>query len=489
MSWGADELGVTEETFSMIKAQTAGIFASTGIQGVNLQSLVSLVPVDTPFRNDTPRHPSPQGAKWAYWRALLNINQSQSNPAVPFDYSGPLANIDEQDVYAPFAVLAQGGTTTQDAIALSQNYADVLAVDTLQTLNQLLIGEDINLLNAISFALPTISTPSLAASATGGSIAASTAVDVKVQARSGSNYYYGGSGIASAQASVTTGSTTSTNSVTATVTAVRCAAAYDWFVAGFYYTTTTVNTATITFVPTANQPLPSLPGLSSVAPSAPATADSSYSNTWLTGLEGTILGDFGSGSAPTLVTPGTGTSQNAYYQSLDGAPFTYSGAAVAQLDAMNEAIYNSYQISPTRYLMGAQSINDLSNILLGSPQAQIFMGPNADGRGTATLGGRAVNYINKTTGGTPIMLELQPHLPPGKLIAVCDSIPFPGANIGVPISVETQLDYWRYEYGSSRVPNTAGGGPRYDFEVRCQEALVNVASPTMGVIANIAAGS
>ena len=493
MSWGADQLGVTEETFSMIKAAVAptdGIFASTNITGVDLQPLVSLVPVDTPFRNDTPRVQAPQGARYAYWRALLNINQSQSDGAVPFDWSAPLAVEQEQDFFAPFGVIGQGGTVTQDAIAQATNYADALAVGTLQTLNQVMITEDINLLNSISFALPAIATPSLAASATGGTIAASTAVNVKVAARSGKNYYYGGSGVASAQASVTTGSTSSTNSVTATVTAVKLAAAYDWYVDNFYYTTTTVNTVNITFVPTANQPLPTLPLLSTVAPTAPPTADSSYSTSWITGLAGTILGDSSNSSGATsLVTPGTGSSQGAYYQSLDGATFTYSGAAVEQLDAMNEAIYNSYQISPTRYLMGAQSINDLSNILLGSPQAQIFMQVQADGRGTATLGGRATNYINKTTGGTPIMLELQPHLPPGQLIAVTDAIPFPGANISTVLSVETLLDYWRYEYGSSRVPGQVGGGPRYDFEIRCQEAFKNLASPAMGVIANIGAGS
>lgn len=489
MSWGSDILGMTEETFSMVKSATSGILYATGVAGVDLQPLVSLVPVDTPFRNSNPRVPCPQGAKQAYWRSLLNINNQQTNAAVNFDFAGPIAQIQEQDVYAPFAPLAMGGSVTQDALAEGQNYADVLAVDTLQTLNQLLISDDVNQLCAVSFPLPAIGTPTLATATGGGSIAAGTVVDVRVAARSGNNYYYGGSQPASAQASITVGSTTSTNTVTATVEAVKCACAYDWYVGGFYYTTTTTNVVTITSVPTTNQPVPSLPLISSVAPTAVPAADTSYQTYWQTGLLGSILGDFSTASGATsLVTPGTGTSQGAYYQSLDGAQLTVSGSAVEQLDQMNQAIYDAYQLSPSRYLMAAQSINDLSNVLLSTPQAVTYLQPTSEGRANGVLGGYAGTYLNKTVNGRPIALELQPHLPPGKIIAVVDSIPFPGANIDTVLSVETQLDYWRFDYGANRQTNVSGGGPRYDFEVRSIQAFRNKAGATMGVIDNIAPG-
>lgn len=493
MSWGADVLGVTEDTFSMIKSATAGIQYSTGIAGVDLQPLVSLVPVDTPFRNSNPRVPAKQGAKYAYWRSLLNVNNQQSNAAVPFDQAGPIAQIQEQDVFAPFAPLAQGGSVTQDALAEGQNYADVLAVDTLQTLNQLLISDDINQLCAISFALPSIGTPTLTTAATGGSIGSGDTVHVKVAARSGSNYYYGGSGPASTDASVTAGTTTSTNAVTASVAAVQCAVAYDWFVGSSstnqeYYTTTTVNTVTITSIPTAPQALPSLPLLSTVAPTTPPTADSSYQSYWQTGLIGSILADFPSSSGVnSYVTPGSGVSQGAYFKSLDGGTLTVSGSAVQELDELNESIYNTWQVSPTRYLMGPQSINDISNVLLSTPQAVTYLQPS-EGRTNMAVGGYVGTYLNKTMNGKAIALELQPHLPPGTIVAVTDEIPFPGANIDTVLSVETQLDYWRFDYGANRQLNTAGGGPRYDFEVRSIQAFRNKAGATMGVLSNVGAG-
>jgi hypothetical protein len=56
------------------------------------------------------------------------------------------------------------------------------------------------------------------------------------------------------------------------------------------------------------------------------------------------------------------------------------------------------------------------------------------------------------------------------------------------LSVETQYDFWRFDYGANRVGG-AGGGPRYDFEIRSKQAFRNKAAPVMGVISNIAQGT
>ncbi|MDE2106426.1 MAG: hypothetical protein KGL39_54930, partial [Patescibacteria group bacterium] len=96
-------------------------------------------------------------------------------------------------------------------------------------------------------------------------------------------------------------------------------------------------------------------------------------------------------------------------------------------------------------------------------------------------------YLNKTVNGVPITLELMPHLPPGKVIAVVDEVPFPGANLASTLEVETLYDLFRFDYGANRASGS-GGGPRYDFEVRSRQAFKNKAAPLMGVIDNIGAG-
>lgn len=504
MSWGADKLGVSEETFDMIKAATSGITTATDLAGIDLQPLVSLVPVDTPFFNSTPRVSASEGALFAYWQALLNINNQQSDVGVPSDQAAALVQIQNQYIFSPFVPLGLGGTVTQDAIAQAKGYADALAVATLETIKQVLIGMDIHQINAQSFALPAIGTISLTTSTTGGSIPTTTTLFIKVAARSGVNYYRGGSGVASAEASLVDGAG-STNSFTATVPAVKGAVAYDWYVSSTtgtekYYTTTTVNTVVITSIPGTTQNVPSLPGIFNAGLAGPASvpaADTSFQTYWQNGLLASILGDFASsldalgvsGTVTNLVTPGAGTSQNAYYKSLDGGKLHVQGAALLELDALNQAIYDTYQLSPTRFLLASQQINDIANAVLNNPQAVTWLVPtDSDGRARVVAGGAVALYLNKTVNGKPITLELQPHMAPGTIVAVVDEVPFPGANIDQVLSVETQYDFWRFDYGANRAAG-AGGGPRYDFEVRSRQAFRNKAAPVMGVIQNIAQGT
>ena len=103
-------------------------------------------------------------------------------------------------------------------------------------------------------------------------------------------------------------------------------------------------------------------------------------------------------------------------------------------------------------------------------------------------GGHVATYLNKTVNGKPIQLHLMPYLPPGKIISVIDSVPFPGANVNAALQVRTQYDFFRFDYGANRVVNTINGGPRYDFEIRSRQAFVNKASPLMGILDNIGAG-
>lgn len=505
MSAASDLLGVTQETFTMLKAATAGIDTTTGVAGIDLLSdLMSWVPVDVPFFTTTPRGQG-KGATAAIYQAILNTNASQPDGGVPMNEAAAVANVANQWVFSPYAAVGAGGRVTWDAIAQGLDYADVLAVDTLQVINQLLISLEIHQLNAQSYPLPAATAPTVVASTSGGSIGASTAVYVAVAARSGVNWYRGGSGPASATGTATTG-TGSTNSVVASEPAIVGAAGYDWYVGSsatslYYYTTTPVNTVTITSVPTSAQTVPTgyagLFNAGSAGPSAVPTVDSSYKDFWQNGLVASITGDwssqpdqaFVSGNQANLVTPGTGVGQGSYYASLDGAQLSVSGAALEQIDAMNRAIYDTWQLTPTRLLMGSQVITDITNAVLDNPQAITFLEPDGrNGRAAALAGGHVATYLNKTVNGKPIKLCLMPYLPPGQIVAVVDEVPFPGANVTSPLQVRTQYDFFRFDYGANRESGVADGGPRYDFEVRSSQAFINRASPMMGVIDNIGAG-
>lgn len=478
----------TLETLNLIKAQTAGVTSSTGIVGVDLDDVVSLIPVNTPLFDSIPRKSATDGAKFAQWRVLTDITNLQADPGTAFDYAAPMALLNELDVSAPYGKLGFGYTVTRDAINFAKGYADARAIAVMNALNQYKIGAERKLLGGQVFSLGTPATPTVTTATTGGSIAATTTVNVKVAARTLSNFNYGGSTVASAQGSVVTGAGT-TNSVTATVTAIPGAVAYDWYVANFYVTTTTVNKATFTAVPVAHATtVPNIPGLYGVAPSAVPASDTSAKATDFNGLLATLAGDYAGGGATGLVTRGSGTSSGAAFQSLDGNPFTVSGQSINELDALNSTIFNKIQASPTRYFVSSQEATSISKLLLSTAGGgTTFLTPNDNGRNSITAGGYIGSYVNKAAGGVPVPLVVLPHLAPGTLIAASDSgAPFAGANIGNTLELRQLDDVQDYEYATNRASG-AGGGPRHDGEVFSTSALINRAPVGFGVIQGIAA--
>ena len=485
----------SQETLALLrKAQTQGVLVSTGVQGVDLSGLVALIPVNVPARNNTsafPRTIAGEGSQTAVWRSLLNINAQQASAAVGTDYAGSMTLFDEQDVFAPYRPLAKAGRVTLDAVAVARNYADALSVAELQTLNQLFIAQDMMIINGQAFALPSPATPTLALATTGGSIPASTAVYVKVAARSGANYFDNGlSGPASAAATVTTASTTATNTVSASIPAVKGAVAYDWWVGGtagtqFYYTTTTVASATITFVPTANQALPHLPLLNqTLPPSAPPTADGSFSANYYNGIIASTLGDYGS-TGP--VTPGSGTASGATFIDNGGNAPQLSGGGVDILDKINDDLWASVQLSPTAYMVNSLQGDEISKLILNTSSALTFLPPtDADARTNLAGGGYIGRYINRAAGGVPVAIEVHPRVAPGTIVARTDRVPFPGSNIGTVFEVRCQFDTMRFDYAANYNPGSLGGGPRYDFEIRSMETLVNRAPVAQAIVSNVA---
>jgi len=479
--------GITEETIEQIKkAQTNGFTTSTGVVGYDLSGVVSLVPVNTPWFDRVART-SGEGSLAANWKALTNINNQQPNPFVGLDQGGNYVKFNEQDVLAKYVPVRVSGYVSHDSIDLSKGYADTRALAVTGTLMQWRIQENKGLLGGQGFALPTIATPATPTlSTTGGTIAASTAVPVKVAARSAYNYYWGGSGVASSQASATTASTTSTNSATTSVAAVKGAVAYDWFVNGIYYTTTVTNTVTITSIPTAAQAVPNLPDLYPTAPSAVPTADTSYSTNSYNGLIATLAGDY---SSTGLVTPGSGTSSGATFTSLNGATLTATSQGVTEIDNMLLAIYNQAQLSPTAMIINGQEAQDIKGKILASNQAIMYTTPDGASREGVIGGGSVAGYINGASGGDRIDIVVDPHLPPGRIVFVTERINYPNSGIANTFEARCLRDVAEFPYGTS-LDTTAGnnGGPREVWDLSSVETFVNRAPVACGIISEIAAG-
>jgi hypothetical protein len=490
---------LVEQTLAALeKAQTQGILTATGIYGYDLGELIRLIPVVTPFRDKVARVTPTDGAEFAIWRSLMNVNQSQPRPNPGVERAGSMVNFSLQNFQAQYRPYALDTTVSQDSYYFAKGYDDPYAEATVGLLNQLLIGEDKTLIGGQSFALPTPAAPTLVPATTGGSIGAVT-VYVAVAVRTASGYYYGGNSQGSkANTSALTGTT---NTVTATIPAVKGGFAYDWFVNssggadGTYVYAGTTTTGSFLFKsipgaaanPNANpqaQPLLSnwAPTLNTAADngSAPLNADSSPIE--VDGLLATLTADYT--ATGTWVAAGTGTPNPAAFIDNGGAVLTATHGTVDQFSTLFGYIWNQCFASPSALMVNSITAQKIADLILASPGAVTYINTDADGRINITAGGHVGQVINAVAGGVQVPIEVHPHVPPGTVIARTDSVPFSNANITNVLEVRTLQDFMQFDYAASRGTG-ANGGPRKDTEIRAIEAFVNRAPVTMGLLTNI----
>jgi hypothetical protein len=485
---------VTEETLAEIaKAQTTGLLESTGAYSYDLTGIVRLIPVVTPFRDKVARKSSPNGSPFAIWRAFMDSTASQSTPFAGYDYAGkPMINT-EQDFQAPYVPLARSGQVTQDAFDVARGLFDPYAEQTMQTLNDFLIAEDRALIGGQSYNLVQPGTITATPSTTGGTLAALTTYRVSVAARTAMGYYYGGNSRGKASTDQTT--TGSTGSIACSIAAVKGAVAYDWFISSnsggtsFYYATTTTASVTITAATGSNQPLSALPDLYSVIPTLNLAADNgsgvaSGQGQQFNGFLSSLTGDYN--TAGQFVQTGSATANPAVFTDGGAAALALSGGSVTQIKALFLAIWNKVKCSPTALMMNAAQAQEIADLILAQPSAVTYLNTDEAGRVDTVAGGRVGHVVNTPAGGITVPIEVHTSLPPGTIIARTDRVPFPQANISSVLECRTLRDVTQFDYGTSRVADTLGGGPRKDFEIRSFEAFINRAPVAMGVLTNIA---
>lgn len=492
MTTAVSEDLVKETLEAIAKAQTTGLLESTGAWSFDLSGIVRLIPCVTPFREKVARKGSENGNPFATWRAFLNVNNQQPRATPGFDFASNEVVFKEQDFQARYKPVGLAGLVTQDSVDLAKGLYDPYAEGTMQTLNQVLLAEDKLGIGAQSYALAQPGAVTATASGTGGSMAASTTNKVAVAARTGSGYYWGGNSRGTASAAVTT--TGTTGSITASISAVKGALAYDWFyssdngVTWFYYTTTTVASVTVTSTIAANQAIPSpqvLPDLSSAVPTLNLNADNgSGQAAEFDGFIASLTGDYT--DTGLYSTSGTANANGAVWMDGGGSALTLSGGSVAQIENVFAAIWGQVKCSPTAVMMNSIQAQEIANLVLGSSSATTFLNTDESGRINATAGGRVGQIVNTPAGGVTVPIEVHTSLPPGSIAFRTDRVPFPQAQISNTLEFRTLRDFTQFDYATSRVANTSGGGPRKEFEVRAVEAFVNRAPVAMGLLQNVA---
>jgi len=497
---------VTKQTMNLMKdATTQGMTTADGLYGFGLESPAKLImPVSTNFLNSIPRKKADKGSAAARWKAIVAYKGSgyqRQRPTTAFGQSGSLVQTVEQDFVAPYAPLALGDTVQMDAQAMARGFDNLRAKSGIKTLYEMKITEDIQALGGQSFALQTPSAPTLTYSSTGGTItngggsAATWQVVACAVPMEGYHYgnpnhaagssdgnggtYYGPlSTVASAAATVSVPTGATTGSIAATVPSVPGAVAYDWYIdngAGtLYYSGLRTNQNVATFTAATSTALPQ-------PPVADASADPNAYNGYIASL----VGDYTNAGQ---VKRGSGTrASGATIISLNGQTLTGNDGTITEIDNILLTFGQDLEMSPTRLVMNNQQAYDISSKMFatGGLRVMIEAGKQQDN----LYGGTYIQrYINKASNGQILQIVVDPHIPYGTILGVTDVLPYPDNTIDSVLEIQTLEEYHQVEYAMARLPGQANGGPRYDYEIRCEEVFKNYFPAGGFILQDIAAG-
>ncbi|MGB7697728.1 MAG: hypothetical protein WBL57_00220 [Methylovirgula sp.] len=475
-------IGLEKSTFTESMSATSGLTFYDLEVGAKL-----LYPVLTPLRNAIPRV-SGKGGIQANWRAITAINTSGLRFGVSAANRGGALAVATQDYTAAYKGIGVETSVDFEAQYAGQGFDDIRALAAKTGLEALMLGEGAMILGGdATTPLGTTPTPSLSASASGGSLASGTLSVICValtldgimnatvvggiqgqitrQNADGTSDTFGG-GAAKQSSNATVSVTGPTGSVSASVAAVAGALGYAWFwgaasseVLGAI---TTINSVAIEAAASGTQTASSL-----------GTSDNS---TNVLGFDGLIYQAVKSGSGSYAYTMATGMAGA-------GTPLTADGSGgVVEIDLVLKSMWDNYRLSPdTIWVSSQEALNISKKILSGSAgAAQRFV---FDTSRNAIGGGVMVRtYLNRFSmqGGSTLDINVHPNMPAGTLLMTTKLLPYPLSGVGNVMQVRTRQDYYQIEWPlRSR---------RYEYGVYADEVLQHYFPPAMGIISNIGNG-
>lgn len=472
----------------ILKAFTQSNSPTTGLTFYDLEAPAkTLYPVITPLRNRIPRIGGGAGTQ-ANWKAITAINTSRVRLGVSEGNRGGVIATSVVDYNAAYKALGLEDYVTFEADLAAQGYDDVRARATQGLLRSLMIGEEQIILGGNnSLALGTTPTPTLAASASGGTLGTMTlsviCIALTLEALIDSSVSGGvptsanrtladgtteayNAGTAQKSTNATASVTGSTGSCTATVAAVAGAFGYAWYwgTAGneALGAITTINSYKVTATATGTQ-------LASAMPGSDKSTEPKVYDGLLTMCSKSALGSYRAVMA--TGTPGTGT------------PLTADGVGgVVEIETALQWFWDTYRLSPTRILVNSQEQGNITKKVLAGNSAPAHRF-TFDATQQGIQGGMlVVGYNNKYTmaGAQNIPIDLHPNMPAGTILFLTEELPYPLSNVSNVIRIRTRRDYYQIEWPLRT--------RRYEYGIYTDEVLQHYFPPSMGVITNIAPG-
>ncbi len=447
------------------------VTTGAGLVAINLEApSKNLYPVLTPIRNMLPRESGGTGLS-AQWRRVTAIAGNASMPVSPWLREGQRAArmaITASSASTPYVTLGYDIDVTYEAQAAARGFEDLYATAGMRLLQQLMLSEeDVILGGNRSVALGTTATPSLSASGTGATLPAAT-YSVRVFALSheglrnaggvnsisgiirqvtltgadGQSYTVNGG--SSAAGTAATQAVTLGQTLFCSVTAVRGAVAYAWYVgtagAERLERITTINSAAFT-APLAGtgQTLASISDAASDRSFNDGTAGNNAP-----AFDGLLYQVFNSANSATLTTLATGTAGT-------GTVLTASGrGTINEIDTVLRTLWDSFRISPDMIWVNAQEMLNIANKIFGGTANGILRATYPiSNTGELSTGITGINYLSPlataATGAATIPIRVHPTIPPGTILFWTQNLPAQYISAGVPVvaSIDARRDYYQ----------------------------------------------
>lgn len=492
-----DTLALMRDALSQSRPDMAkSVSQSSGLAFYDLQAPArNLYPTITKLRNMTPRVGRPSGyGTAAHWKQITAVNGSGYDAMgwIPEGQRSAAMSYTSTDKSAGYVTIGEEDYLTFEAESAAQGFEDLNATVSLRLLQKTMRKEETGLLagNA-SLALGTPPTPSLAAVTDAGSTLPATTYSVIVVALTaegwlnckgnasagftpqktitgmdGQTYVLNGGN--SALSTNATQAITSGKALSATVTPVKGAVAYAWFVG-------TAGSETLQAITTVNGAYFNAPLAGSRQAASTVTGDSSTNATLA--FDGFLTNAFNGGS---LITQPTGTNGA-------GTPLTASGrGSIVEIDTLLQNMWDNYRLGPTVIFVSSQEQKNITNKVLSNASGPLLRYDVTATPGqpyAITAGGQIKYYYNPFDGdGMTIPIVPHPDLAPGTLFAWCERLPEWYQSNEVPNVAEviTRREYYRVDWPLRT--------RRREYGIYAEEVLAVYAQFAMGIITNIGNG-
>lgn len=459
----------------------------TGLVAYDLEAPAKkIVPVITPLRNMTPRVKSGAGDTATRWKAITAINTGNVHPGVSEGNRGAVIADSVTSYTASYVGIGLENSVSFEADYAAESFDDAKARAVENLLYAAILKEEDMLLGGnSSLALGTTPTPSCSTATTGGTIAAATYSVIcvaltydgyrrttlaggvptqisRTNADGSSDTINGGAaGKSAAGSQVTTGAT---STLSASVTAVKGAVAYAWYVG-------TAGNEKLEAITTINSvKLTALAGTGAAASAASSSDYSRQTNYAYDGFLYTALNASGAYfNAMATGTAGTGTVLTA-----DG-----KGGVVEINDALGW-YWDNLQLQPDAIWCNRQEINNITVKCVASSTSPFRFNINGGAPQGSLVGGGKVTEYQSPVDSSIIPINIHPKLPAGTIMFTTKRLPYALNNVGDVFRLKARREWYQIEW-----PLKAR---KYEYGIYSDAVFQHYFPVSLGVITNIANG-